>query len=152
MKVQPPSPPRVGMFSQDDFVVDTQADTVTCPRGMLVVLRTSKDGSKVADFAAHCDGCLLRVQCTLSKGGRSVRLHPKHELLDGARKRQRDPEWRARYRATRPKIERKIAHLMRRKHGGRRARMRGRARVAHDFALLAAAINLARLAKLAAQV
>lgn len=152
MKVQPPSPPRVGMFSQDDFVVDTQADTVTCPRGMLVVLRTSKDASKVADFAAHCDGCPLRAQCTLSKDGRSVRLHPKHELLDGARKRQRDPEWRARYRATRPKIERKIAHLMRRKHGGRRARMRGRARVAHDFALLAAAINLARLAKLAAQV
>lgn len=46
------------------------------------------------------------------------------------------------------KVERKIAHLMRRKHGGRRARMRGRLRIAHDFAFLAAAVNLARLAKL----
>jgi hypothetical protein len=148
MKVQPPSPPRVGMFSQDDFAIDTVARTVACPRGILVVLRTREDGSAVADFAEHCDGCAMRARCTQSKEGRSVRIHPKHEVLDRARKRQRDPEWRARYRATRPKVERKIAHLMRRKHGGRRARVRGRLRVAHDFALLAAATNLARLATL----
>jgi hypothetical protein len=37
---------------------------------------------------------------------------------------------------------------MRRRHGGRRARVRGRLKVAADFALLAAAVNLARLAKL----
>ena len=37
---------------------------------------------------------------------------------------------------------------MRRKHGGRWARVRGRAKVAADFALLAAAVNLARLGKL----
>jgi hypothetical protein len=37
---------------------------------------------------------------------------------------------------------------MRRRHGGRRARMRGLHRVAADFTLLAAATNLARLATL----
>jgi hypothetical protein len=37
---------------------------------------------------------------------------------------------------------------MRRRHGGRRARMRGRERVHADFTLLAAATNLARLATL----
>jgi hypothetical protein len=37
---------------------------------------------------------------------------------------------------------------MRRRHGGCRARMRGRGRVAADFTLLAAAVNLARLATL----
>jgi Transposase DDE domain len=148
MKVQPPSPPRAGMFSQDDFAVDTQAGTVTCPRGVLVVLRTAADGSKMADFGEHCEGCPKRPQCTASKEGRSVRLHPKHAVLDRARKRQRDPAWRALYRGTRPKVERKIAHMMRRKHGGRRARTRGRLRVGHDFALLATAVNLARLAAL----
>ncbi|MGK2851865.1 MAG: transposase [Candidatus Limnocylindrales bacterium] len=72
-----------------------------------------------------------------------------HEaLLVRARAALRDPAWRADYRATRPKVERKIAHLMRRRHGGRRARVRGRARVGADFALLAAAVNLARLAVL----
>jgi hypothetical protein len=115
---------------------------------VLVVLRTSKNGSKVADFAEHCEGCPLRANCTLSKEGRRIELHPKHAVLDRARKRQRDRAWRPRYRATRPKIERKIAHLMRRKHGGRRARMRGQLRTAHDFALLAAAVNFARLARL----
>jgi len=39
-------------------------------------------------------------------------------------------------------------HLMRRRHGGRRARVRGQVKVAADLALLAAAINLARLAAL----
>jgi hypothetical protein len=62
--------------------------------------------------------------------------------------RQRSPEWKKDDRATRPKVERKIAHLVRRKHGGRRARVRGRLRVAHDFALVAAAANVARLAVL----
>jgi len=42
-------------------------------------------------------------------------------------------------------VERKIGNLMRRRHGGRRARVRGTTKVAADFALLAAAVNLARL-------
>lgn len=37
---------------------------------------------------------------------------------------------------------------MRRKHGGRRARMRGRAKIGADFRLLAAAHNIARFATL----
>jgi hypothetical protein len=43
---------------------------------------------------------------------------------------------------------RKIGHLTRRRHGGRRARVRGQTKIAADFALLAAAVNLARLAVL----
>jgi hypothetical protein len=54
-------------------------------------------------------------------------------------------EWMADYRATRPKVERKIAHLMRRRHGGRRARFRGTTKIAADFVLLAPAVNLAPL-------
>ncbi len=49
---------------------------------------------------------------------------------------------------TRPKVERKLGHLMRRRHGGRRARVRGTGRVDADFRLLAGAVNLARLATL----
>jgi IS5 family transposase len=68
-------------------------------------------------------------------------------LLDRHRKRCAQPDVKQRYRAIRPKVERKIAHLMRRKHGGRRARVRGRERVHLDFALLAAGVNLARIAR-----
>jgi transposase len=145
VKVQPPSA-REGHFSQDAFSIDTTARTVRCPNGVLIQLRTRKDGSLHADFGAHCETCPLRVKCTTSKEGRQVHVHAKHDTLARARKRQRDPVWQKRYRSTRPKVERKIAHLMRRKHGGRRARVRGQVRVGHDFAMLAAAVNLSRLA------
>ncbi len=61
---------------------------------------------------------------------------------------QQDPLWRQDYRATRPKVERKIGHLMRRRHEGRRARVRGQGKITADLSLLAAAVNLARLAVL----
>jgi len=147
VKVQPPSA-REGMFSQDAFAIDLEKDTVTCPAGILVELRRKSDGEGQADFGPRCVDCPLRPQCTQSKQGRTVRAHPKHKTLARMRSHQRDPAWRAHYRSTRPKVERKIAHAMRRKHGGRRARMRGTLRVRHDFALLAAALNLARMATL----
>jgi hypothetical protein len=40
-------------------------------------------------------------------------------------------------------VERKIAHLMRRKHGGRRTRVQGAPKVVADLQLLASAVNLA---------
>ena len=69
-------------------------------------------------------------------------------MLSRARAAQQDPAWRQDYRATRPKVERKIGHLMRRRHGGRRAQVRGQTKIAADFSLLAAAVNIARLATL----
>lgn len=95
-----------------------------------------------------CADCPLREQCTASAGGRSVNVGPHEALLAAERARQKDPAWQADYRANRPKVERKLAHLVRRWHGGRRARVRGRQRVAQDWDLNAAAHNLARLAVL----
>jgi hypothetical protein len=147
VKVQLPSA-RVGYFAQDKFTIDIKGGTVTCPNGVLVPLRRNKgDGSAHARFGAHCTDCQMRAQCIDSKVGRLVNVHAKHELLDRHRKRHADPSNLKRYRATRPKVERKLAHLMRRRHGGRCARVRGKLRVGHDFAVLAAAVNLARLAR-----
>ena len=91
-----------------------------------------------------CASCPLARSAPPPRTGADLR-RPYEAQLAAARSRQRDPDWAADYRATRPKVERKIGHLMRRRHGGRRARVRGRAKVAADFALLAAAVNLARL-------
>jgi hypothetical protein len=142
------SPAVKGCFSQDKFVIDEKARTVTCPRGVLVTLRLNKDHSATARFGSACEECPIRAQCTTSKDGRLINVHPKRALLERHRKRHAIPENKQRYRATRPKVERKIAHLMRRRHGGRRARVRGAVRVGHDFSLLAAATNLARFARL----
>ena len=70
----------------------------------------------------------------------------RHEAqLAAARIRQSDPAWREDYRATRPKVERKLAHLLR---GGRRARRRGQAKVDADWNYTSAGVNYARLARL----
>jgi hypothetical protein len=68
-------------------------------------------------FGAACNLCPLRQACTTSIRGRLVTVHP-HEAELAARAHQRDRAWRADYRATRPKVERKLAHLLRRRHGG----------------------------------
>lgn len=84
-------------------------------------------------------------QRTTAAGGRSIKVGRHERRLAEARERQGAPEWIADSSATRPKVERKIAHLMRRRHGGRHARVRGRTKIAAEFARLAAAVNLARL-------
>ena len=146
-KTQAPNAPG-GRFGKDRFAIDLTAGTVGCPGGVTAPIRPAADGGGTAYFGAACAACPLRPQCTTAAGGRTITIGPHEALLAAARARQADPDWIADYRATRPKVERKIGHLMWRKHGGRRARMRGTPRVDADFRLLASAINLARLATL----
>jgi hypothetical protein len=138
VKTAIPVPPG-GRFGKDQFRIDLAAGTVTCP---------ARRGGGRARFGAACSVCPLQDACTSSVGGRVVTVGPHEAELAVARARQRDPAWRADYQATRPKVERKLAHLLRRRHGGRRARVRGLVRVAQDFKLLAGAVNLARFAVL----
>jgi IS5 family transposase len=140
LKVAPPTAP-AGRFTKADFAIDLEHRTATCPAG-----RTVRLGRSGASFGRACGVCPLLAHCTSSRQGRSISVGPHEAALQRARAAERDPGWRDDYRATRPKVERKIAHLVR--HGGRRARVRGRAKVGADFALLAAGVNLARFAVL----
>jgi len=142
-KVQPPTAPG-GRFPKDRFDIDLGAGTVTCPGEVTVPIRPAAAGGGTAVFGAACAGCPLAARCTSSRDGRTIKIGRHEAQLTRARGRQKDPAWHAEYSATRPKVERKIGHLMRRRHGGRRARVRGRPKVAADFALLAAAVNVAR--------
>ena len=147
---QPPAPRPGGLFTKDRFDIDLDDDVVTCPNGVSAPIRRGRDGAGTAWFGAACTACSLRAQCTTGKAGRSVSVSVYEPELARARPRQTDPAWQADYTATRPKVERKIAHLVRRKHGGRHARVRGLTKVTADFALLAAAVNIARLGVLGA--
>ena len=144
VKVQAANAPG-GRFSKDVFTVDLEAGQVTCPNQVTAPIRPKPDGRGAASFATACATCPLAAQCTTARNGRVITIGPHEEHLARGRARSADPAWLAAYRATRPKVERKIAHLMRRRHGGRRARVRGRAKIAADFSLLAAAANIARL-------
>jgi hypothetical protein len=144
VKVQAANAPG-GRFSKDAFTIDLEAGQVTCPNQVSAPVRPRPDGGGAAYFGTACAACPLAALCTTAKNGRVITIGPHEEHLARGRARSSDPVWLAAYRATRPKVERKIAHLMRRRHGGRRARVRGRTKVAADFSLLAAAANIARL-------
>jgi hypothetical protein len=138
-----------GHFTKQQFRIDLAAGVVTCPaRRTAPIVYNANPRHRhhgQASFGPACATCPLRGQCTSAAAGRTVTITPYEAELAAARARQADPARAADYRATRPKVERKLAHLVRRRHGGRRVRVRGLARVAADFNLLAAAVNLARL-------
>lgn len=139
------------MFATDRFRIDLVADTVACPNGISVSIRRHRGGVGAASFTDHCTTCALRAECTTSKTGRQTRIGVHEAALVRARHRQQDLAWRDDYRATRPKVERKLAHLIRRRHGARQARVRGTTKVDADFNLSAAAANFDRLAVLGLQ-
>jgi IS5 family transposase len=131
-----------GGFSNDHFVVDTAAGTVTCPNGITVkITRTRK-----AVFGAKCNGCTLRQRCTSAVHGRKMEIHEHFDLLFAARRQAQTEEFLRVYRQHRPMVERSIAWLVAK--GNRRVAYRGVARNQIWLAHRCAAINLRRLVSL----
>ncbi|MEV0291926.1 transposase, partial [Kribbella sp. NPDC050820] len=121
IKPKPLQAPVEGGFTVDDFTVDEQAQTVTCPAGNTRPISRTR----VATFGAVCRDCPLRQQCTKSKTGRSIVLHERDDLLRQARADWADDaELRDNYRHHRPNVERVISHIA--SHGGRRLKLRYR--------------------------
>jgi DDE family transposase/transposase-like protein DUF772 len=134
-------------YSKDKFAIDPDAATVACPAGHTAPIRNRRTGAGgLARFAQWCVGCPLRAACTTARSGRVITIHPHEARLQQAKAAQRDPDWQQTYRATRPTVERKIAHFTRRAWGGRKARCRGQARILTDVISRAGAVNLANLA------
>jgi len=144
----PPLRPAIpGGFTIDDFTVDSEAGTATCPAGHTVTLgRPQASGKRQAQFKARCRGCPLRERCTTSKAGRVLTVHPRHALLAAARHAAADPAWQEEYRRWRPPVERAIAWLVAR--GNRRVPYRGVLKNDNWLHHRAAALNLRRLVNL----
>jgi Transposase DDE domain/Transposase domain (DUF772) len=104
IKPGPLRPAVPGGFTIDDFTVDEEAGTVTCPNGVTRPM----SGNRTVTFGAACAGCPLRRQCTTAKDGRSMTIHPHEGLLRAARAQARTPQFRQAY-PTRSAIERTIA-------------------------------------------
>ena len=147
MRTKVPPVRNANGFSKDRFTIDLAAGTVTCPAHHNVAIRTGLR-NRVARFGALCGTCPLRADCTKSRRGRVISIHPHEAALQHAKTRQRDPGWQQDYRTYRPVVERKISHFTRRPWGGRNARCRGKKRILTDILARAGAINLARLATL----
>jgi IS5 family transposase len=131
-----------GGFTKDDFALDFDQRTVTCPAGHTVKLTPSSQ----AVFDWRCRNCPLRSRCTTAKDGKTLRVHPHEAELIAARRRASDPGFIQSYRQWRPMVERSIAWLV--AGGNRRVPYRGLARNQQWLSLRIAAINLRRLVNL----
>lgn len=124
-----------GGYTVDDFTLDLENSTLTCPASWCVPI--SKGGR--ASFVRHCAQCPLRGNCTTSKKGRVV-VMPRGSHLN----RQARAEFaslKEDYNIHRPVVERVHAQ-MKRKMSGSKLRYRGVAKNAISYSTIAAVWNL----------
>jgi hypothetical protein len=97
-----------GGFTVDDFTVNADAETVTCPAGQTRPISPHR----TVTFGALCRDCPLRARCTTAKTGRSMDLHERDDLLRAARADWvAEPDLREDYRHYRPNIEPTVAQV-----------------------------------------
>ena len=151
-----PGRPNRTHFPKEDFRIDLEAGSCTCPAGNVARrivsfgTRTGPAGRthrlKVFRFdAAVCGVCPLRSQCVAgsSGAGRTVQLHPQEALLQQARALQRSEAF-AKYRERRVVVEHRLARLVR--LGIRQSRYFGRVKTRFQLYLAATVANLTLVA------
>jgi hypothetical protein len=138
IKPLPLRPAVEGGFTAEDFSVDEDAGTVTCPNG----LTRTMSKNRTVTFGAACRECPLRARCTTAKTGRSLLIHVHDKLQRTHRETAKDPDFQSVYRRHRPMVERSIAWLTR---GNRRVPYRGVTKNNTWIHHRVAAINLRRL-------
>jgi hypothetical protein len=142
IKPKPLQAPVEGGFTVDDFIVDEQQGTVTCPAGRTVALSRTR----IATFGVLCRDCPLRARCTTCKTGRKLVLHPRDDLLRAAR-----ADWAASsglrkdYMTHRPNVERAVAQVATWRGRRLKLRYRGTARNHAWLKRRTAALNLRNL-------
>ena len=130
-----------GGFTVDDFTIDEDAQTMTCPAG---ITRPISPKRRVS-FGKSCQSCPLMAQCTKAKTGRKLVIHPHDKLRREHRVNAQDPEFQRVYRHHRPMVERSLAWMTR---GARRVPFRGVVKNNAWWVVRAAGINLKRLLNL----
>ena len=140
IKPKPLQPAVPGGFTLDDFTINEDERTVTCPAGHVRPMSSKR----TVTFGALCAACPLRDRCTTAKDGRSMIIHPHEGLLREARAQARTEAFKQAY-PTRSAIERIISWTA--TQNGRRVRLRyiGTARNDAWLHTRCAAINLRTL-------
>lgn len=129
---------------KNEFAIDLEAGTVTCPAGQVARFRYRQGHATEAVFAASvCAICPLFARCVSRSGiGRTINIHPYEAQLQAARERREQPGFHALMRQ-RPTVERKQAHWNTR--GGRRSRYFGLPKTRLQAFWTAAVLNMERM-------
>ena len=150
-----PGRPNRKHFPKEDFRIDLEAGTCTCPAGRVIRYlrpsgtRTGPTGRmhRLKGFRFHaavCGVCLLRLRWMAGSSwkGQTVQLHPQEALLQQARALQQSEAF-AGYRRRRVVVEHRLARLV--QLGIRQVRYFGRAKT--RFQLYLAVANLTLVAR-----
>ena len=143
-------------FPKEDFHIDLEAGTCTCPAGN-VTRRIRPLGTRTAAtgrthqlkafqfYGAVCGVCPLRTQCVAAapSTGRTVQLHPQETLLQQARALQQSEAF-GEYRRRRVVVEHRLARLV--QLGIRQSRYFGRSKTKFQLYLAATVANLTLVA------
>ena len=151
-----PGRPNKARFPKEDFRIDLESGTCTCPAGRVtrdlrpLGTRTGLTGRihQLKGFrfdGAVCGVCPLRSRCVAGSSGlgRTVQLHPQEGLLQQARALQRSEAF-GEYRQRRVVVEHRLARLV--QLGIRQARYFGRAKTRFQLYLAATVANLTLVA------
>ena len=141
VKPKPLRPAVPGGYDLDDFILDEENNTLTCPAGEV---RTISAKGNV-NFGVACKECPLQEICTKAKGGRKVVITKHHGRQRAHRAAAREEEFRHDYRTYRPLVERSIGWVV--AGGNRRLRYYGVEKNHAWLQLRVAALNLRRLLK-----
>lgn len=130
------------LFDKNAFVLDWENHLIRCPNGISLPFIEGQ----IVHFPKHqCEICPLRSQCTNSKSGRTVSIHPDESLLQELRQRQTTPTGRAKLRE-RVSVEHSLAHIG--QWQGDSARYLGTRKNLFDLRRIAVVHNLHVLARL----
>ena len=80
-----------GGFTKEDFTIDLEQATVSCPAGHVAPVHFGRSGEGKASFKGHCRHCPLKGQCTPSHRGRTISVHPQEALLRRPRPNRKAP-------------------------------------------------------------
>ncbi len=152
-----PGRPNRSHFPKEDFHIDLEAGSCTCPAGNVTRrIRPSRTQTDPTTGRTHrlqgfrfegvvCGVCPLRSQCLGGSSGlgRTVQLHPQETLLQHARALQQSEAF-AGYRQRRVVVEHRLARLV--QLGIRQSRYFGRAKTRFQLYLAATVANLTLVA------
>jgi transposase len=148
-----PEPPRT-VFGAEQFQLSDDGTTLTCPAGQSTRQRERNahdTGTKFRFAPKQCGACPLRGQC-LAKAETTSRtvLKNDYEAEYGAARAKAETAAYAEVRRQHAAVERKLSELVNR-HGLRRARYRGQAKVRWQGLLTALVVNAKRIVRLLAE-
>jgi hypothetical protein len=136
------------VFGEEKFHYDAAQDVYVCPAGETLKRQREDRGFHVYGIGAKiCRNCCLRIQCTRSKTGRTLKRHPDYERIQVARQQSHSGIARQDRRRRRYLMEGSFADATN-NHGLKRARWRGlRNQQTQDY-LIATCQNIRALIRL----